>query len=384
MTITPDIRPSPCAICGSQDHIESGCPAEQTAAVAPEPEWMPRLRDDAMAVAKQIRDTFDDWDNPTLSDIADPFIRMAADFVRTREAMTATVQKQKAALKAQVARRDESLARFIERFDELEAEVARRDRALALQEATRNELEATVETLEKALGDGEYKERRWAGRCAASDPTGSTSALCNLEHGHDGRHHARMGPRGEGGSVVWEQPPPLQYVALSEIADGHVQALNLPDDDGLPVDCLCSFTSGVNPKCPVHGPSPEMREVPLGDAREGDIVTIHGKVERFPDPMGLTISADGIALRTLASLSRPFGGGITVTRPVSPLPDKPGAVGTATVRGVPGVRVMRMEDHAYAGQPWYSTRHIGRSNDLWHADSDLSDYVPLLDGQEGS
>lgn len=54
----------------------------------------------------------------------------------------------------------------------------------------------------------------------------------------------------------------------------------------------------------------------------------------------------------------------------SPLPTTPGVTGTATVRGVPGVRVMRTESRARA---WVSARLV---DGWWHADSDLADFEP--------
>lgn len=62
-----------------------------------------------------------------------------------------------------------------------------------------------------------------------------------------------------------------------------------------------------------------------------------------------------------------------IERPAPPLPTEAGAVGTATVRGVPGVRVMRAD--AGSDHPWIGAREVGGWS--WHADADLADFVPL-------
>lgn len=64
-----------------------------------------------------------------------------------------------------------------------------------------------------------------------------------------------------------------------------------------------------------------------------------------------------------------------IERPAPPLPTEPGTTGTATVRGVPGVRVMRTrQDESTGPRLWVSERYVGSY--FWHADSDLADFVP--------
>ncbi len=153
--------------------------------------------------------------------------------------------------------------------------------------------------------------------------------------------------------------------------DGRVQTLNLPDDEGLPVDCLCSFTSGVNPKCPVHAPSPAARDVPLSEVRYGDRLS-GVYVEEAPDRPYVYVE-----LNSDCGYLVDF----TITRPVNPLPDEPGTPGTATVRGVPGVAVFRT-DQANGSMHWTSAVLV--DGHRWHEDSDLADYQPLPNRQEGN
>lgn len=117
--------------------------------------------------------------------------------------------------------------------------------------------------------------------------------------------------------------------------------------------------------------APEMQEVPWTLRQEGDTITgTWSYYPPLPEGPGVPIAGEGAGW--LIEL--------TVTRPVASLPTLPGSVGTATVRGRTGVRVMLggPEDPAL---PWLSaTRVIGSR---WHAVKDITDYVPLLDGQEG-
>lgn len=63
-----------------------------------------------------------------------------------------------------------------------------------------------------------------------------------------------------------------------------------------------------------------------------------------------------------------------LARPAPALPTEPGTTGTATVRGVPGVRVMRL-----GGQPWRLSFWVSVSpvaGASLHPDSDLADFIP--------
>lgn len=105
------------------------------------------------------------------------------------------------------------------------------------------------------------------------------------------------------------------------------------------------FIAAVTPD-PTAEDSPEMREVPVNEVRGGDTVTVSftAHAEHIPGAAGLWLSEFEGGNAPSMFLTQDD---VTVTRPVSPLPDKPGAVGTATVRGVKGVRVMRIESGAW-------------------------------------
>jgi hypothetical protein len=129
-------------------------------------------------------------------------------------------------------------------------------------------------------------------------------------------------------------------------------------------------------KTPTH--SLEMREVPVGEIREGDAVTVS-----FVARGGQVSGVSGLWLSEFEGMGAPTmflaQDRLTVSRPDSPLPDKPGSRGMATVRGTKGVRVY-YADHSHSQQPWFSETIV--NGGWWHAPEDLSDYVPLLDGEE--
>ncbi len=66
---------------------------------------------------------------------------------------------------------------------------------------------------------------------------------------------------------------------------------------------------------------------------------------------------------------------IRLTREVDPLPTEPGSVGTATVRGVPGVRVM-LDNEGF----WVT--HVEVGSWYTHRPDDVANYVPELDAPE--
>lgn len=229
---------------------------------------------------------------------------------------------------------------------------------------------------------------------------------------------------------------PLQYLPLSEVTDGHIAAfanayaatgqgdivdlareavraglaaIQWPSTESTPPgnggkpdvlrervlhysgydlepgeveDILRSLDAVTDPE---QQHDPGMREVPLTAARDGDRVTIDGYFHGYNDDMtAMFVGTERGATVVEVDLELIGRDGtlncVTVTRPVPALPDKPGAVGTATVRGTKGVRVFRTGEGN--GPPhWNSAELVDGLR--WHLDSDLSDYVPLLDGQEG-
>lgn len=120
-------------------------------------------------------------------------------------------------------------------------------------------------------------------------------------------------------------------------------------------------------------PTPEMREVPLSEAREGDWITLKTKVVGL-DPLGLKVSVGGLAYYFR---DRPSPE-LTVTRATAPLPTRPGTVGVATVRGVKDVRVMLSTDGEKSF--WMSTVCIGGLNA--HEPQHITDFVELLPGED--
>lgn len=68
----------------------------------------------------------------------------------------------------------------------------------------------------------------------------------------------------------------------------------------------------------------------------------------------------------------------TITRETKPLPIKPGSVGVATVRRVPGVRVVRV----MGPDPLLWVSSVKCDGLLWHTSEDITDYEPLLDGED--
>ena len=130
-------------------------------------------------------------------------------------------------------------------------------------------------------------------------------------------------------------------------------------------------------------PAPALREVPASEAREGDTVMLPFEVVHVDDgwfnakPLG----AGDRALAYTVELSRHPE--MTVSRPVSPLPDQPGAVGTATVRGVKGCRVVRMyaaRERPEGRKAWLSVSPTHLPS--WCDDADIIDFTPAPAGAD--
>lgn len=122
---------------------------------------------------------------------------------------------------------------------------------------------------------------------------------------------------------------------------------------------------------------PQTREVPLREVRDGDTVTVefkaHASNSEQRDGLWLSDFAGGWEVPSMFLATK----GIAVTREIEPLPTRIGSVGVATVRGVPGVRVART--YELAALPWLSFQ--AADNNFRHADGDITDYEPLLDGE---
>jgi hypothetical protein len=116
-------------------------------------------------------------------------------------------------------------------------------------------------------------------------------------------------------------------------------------------------------------PQPQTREVPLSELKPGDIIT--GTVVAGERQEG------GLYFETclpIEDIATGYLHNVTVTRKVEPLPARPGAVGVATVRGVPNVRVFRNPYNFTTATPVVGA---------WIFDEgDITDYQPLLDGED--
>ncbi len=166
------------------------------------------------------------------------------------------------------------------------------------------------------------------------------------------------------------------------------------DESGIPDNCACSFVSGVNYKCPLHGtaPSPEMREVPDRKFEAGDTITVTalaGPRTSWSRGNSNGVTWKDIDLLTelhLRALAEPAI--VTVTRPVTPLPDECGAIGTATIRkGTPREErgIMLVRSGQMREPVWFAPGGIVPEA-AWLASSEVSDFVRVphaLDAKEG-
>lgn len=122
---------------------------------------------------------------------------------------------------------------------------------------------------------------------------------------------------------------------------------------------------------------PDMQLITGEDVRIGDEVILCSVITGMTI-FSLAIGGEGLDADEKLWISRDFAG-LTIARPATPLPDMPGAVGTATVHGITGVRVMRSVN----GEPaWVIAGFPDPSTPRFINSADLSDYVPLLDGLE--
>lgn len=125
---------------------------------------------------------------------------------------------------------------------------------------------------------------------------------------------------------------------------------------------------------PVAAP-PEMRGLPVNrfhELRPGDLLSgIWSEYGPKSDVPAMPFAESGSGW-----LINPV-----ITRPVSPRFAKPGAVGTATVRGTKDVAVFRTDD---GNGPPHWTSAVLVEGHRWHEDSDLTDYESLLDGEKGN
>lgn len=121
-------------------------------------------------------------------------------------------------------------------------------------------------------------------------------------------------------------------------------------------------------------PGGAVRDVELWDVRPGDIFHVSLLVADVDGGAIIDIPKGWANFGSLM-WEVPFGVATRITRP--PIPDVVGSVGDARVRGKARANVVRSDR---PGTPWMSC--ISVDGHTWHADSDLSDYLPLRDGQE--
>jgi hypothetical protein len=115
-------------------------------------------------------------------------------------------------------------------------------------------------------------------------------------------------------------------------------------------------------------------DVELWDVRPGDRFQVSFLVADVDEGAIIDIPKDWKNFGT-DMLEVPFSAAFRIVRP--PIPKDPGSRGNASVRGV---RCNVVRAAGTADKPWMSAELI--NGESWHADSDLSDYVPLLDGEE--
>lgn len=122
-----------------------------------------------------------------------------------------------------------------------------------------------------------------------------------------------------------------RWMPLTEVTDGHVRAFWRAYNEGIVGGTLLNsdrIRAGLAaiqwPAREIRGGA-EMREVPVIEVREGDTVTVSftAHAERLPDGGGLWLSEFEGGFAPSMFLAQDA---VTVTRPVTPLPDKPGAV----------------------------------------------------------
>ncbi|MBT0772327.1 hypothetical protein KIH74_25505 [Kineosporia sp. J2-2] len=173
------------------------------------------------------------------------------------------------------------------------------------------------------------------GRCAAPHPWVSNAVGCVLYENHDPEPH-RSTILDQGVTLTWADQPTEE---------------------------------------PKPSPTPEVREVPLSEMREGDWITIRREILRDAGTGTLHVLINHDSVR-LASIMPGFIA--TVTREIKPLPTAPGTVGTATVRGVKGVRVMLCVDGDFSF--WMSQTAIRDLNS--HKPEHITDFVELLASED--
>lgn len=118
----------------------------------------------------------------------------------------------------------------------------------------------------------------------------------------------------------------------------------------------------------------------MTEFKPGDRVSIEGTVKAvsksgYPDVIldkawCVSTSDNAVAFQPDAPIT-------LIERPAPPLPTEPGTTGTATVRGVPGVRVMQVEPeptYYYYEYRWVSVPAVHRMR--WHRDEHITNFVP--------
>lgn len=138
-------------------------------------------------------------------------------------------------------------------------------------------------------------------------------------------------------------------------------------------NCEANWIEGLRGEVGSPSSSPEMWEIPASEAREGDTVTITGEVRAISAGRLYIAYGQGSAM-TIADADDD----VTVTRPVPPLPDKPGTVIRCRIAGLDGVRVAELE----TGGGWMPT---GIDRSYRDGDIELVEvlHTPQLDEKEG-
>lgn len=146
--------------------------------------------------------------------------------------------------------------------------------------------------------------------------------------------------------------------------------------------CNCEAQEGAKPEEPEPSPTPEVREVPIAALTVGEHVTV------TLDGVVTGTQTDDGSVRIRSHPAGAFegwffsGAGVVFTAKPKPLPTAPGTVGTATVRGIKGVRVHYINSGcAGATAHWWSPGKAIEGFD-WHEPQHLTDFVELLAGEQ--
>lgn len=262
-----------------------------------------------------------------------------------------------------------------------------------------DELQALVARMEQAAAIADEEDDDLNARTLYADDDQDGQCTRELIHGEPGigsrvfNHDSGIWTRTTSGWVQSAAPiKPSRawtWVELRETFDGHLHADRRAEAPSPSPEIRESKGCGCDEEdrhvCLREATEAEMmlgevREVPASEVRAGDHVTVSG-IFRHAD--GDVQDNEVYISSGLINGDLPFvlkGPTIGVARSVTPLPDKPGSVGTATVQGVEDVRVALRR--ATDGRLVWIVLDTYPDNLPPTVPADqITDYQSLLDGQ---